>query len=63
MTDARPVVVMLLPASDYDPTESAVIWDRLIASAYADLPSGVANRTSAPDAISLSQITADSVGS
>lgn len=32
MTDARPVVVMLLPASDYDPTESAVIWDRLTAS-------------------------------
>jgi len=32
MTDARPVVVMLLPASDYDPTESAVIWDRLFAS-------------------------------
>lgn len=32
MNEARPVVVMLLPASDYDPTESAVIWDRLTAS-------------------------------
>jgi putative intracellular protease/amidase len=32
VTDARPVVVMLLPASDYDPTESAVIWERLTAS-------------------------------
>lgn len=28
----RPVVVMLLPAVDYDPTESAVIWDGLTTS-------------------------------
>lgn len=29
MNQTRPVVVMLLPARDYDPTESAVIWDGL----------------------------------
>src|SRR6476619_5514414 len=32
MTDARPTVVMLLPAADYDPTEPAVIWHRLTES-------------------------------
>jgi putative intracellular protease/amidase len=32
MNEARPTVVMLLPAVDYDPTESAVIWDGLTAS-------------------------------
>jgi putative intracellular protease/amidase len=32
MKQSRPVVVMLLPALDYDPTESAVIWDGLTAS-------------------------------
>jgi putative intracellular protease/amidase len=32
MNESRPVVVMLLPAVDYDPTESAVIWERLTAS-------------------------------
>jgi putative intracellular protease/amidase len=29
MNESRPAVVMLLPAVDYDPTESAVIWDAL----------------------------------
>ena len=29
MNDTRQAVVMLLPAVDYDPTESAVIWDGL----------------------------------
>jgi putative intracellular protease/amidase len=37
-----PVVVMLLPAADYDPTESAVIWDALITS-------GVEVRFATPD--------------
>jgi putative intracellular protease/amidase len=32
VTENRPAVVMLLPAVDYDPTESAVIWDALTAS-------------------------------
>lgn len=32
MNQSRPVVVMLLPAVDYDPTESAVIWDELTGS-------------------------------
>jgi putative intracellular protease/amidase len=32
MNQATPVVVMLLPALDYDPTESAVIWDDLTTS-------------------------------
>jgi putative intracellular protease/amidase len=32
MNESRPVVVMLLPALDYDPTESAVVWDGLAAS-------------------------------
>jgi putative intracellular protease/amidase len=32
MTKSRPAVVMLLPAVDYDPTESAVIWDALTTS-------------------------------
>jgi putative intracellular protease/amidase len=32
MTEGRPTVVMLLPATDYDPTESAVIWEALTAS-------------------------------
>jgi putative intracellular protease/amidase len=29
MSPSKPVVLMLLPALDYDPTESAVIWDGL----------------------------------
>jgi hypothetical protein len=29
MSRSKPVVLMLLPAKDYDPTESAVIWDGL----------------------------------
>ncbi|MEZ0050204.1 putative intracellular protease/amidase [Mycobacterium sp. MAA66] len=29
MSRSKPVVLMLLPAMDYDPTESAVIWDGL----------------------------------
>ncbi|GAC1408174.1 MAG: hypothetical protein NVS4B6_10880 [Mycobacterium sp.] len=33
MNDTRQAVVMLLPAVDYDPTESAVIWDGLTAAA------------------------------
>lgn len=37
-----PVVVMLLPAVDYDPTESAVIWDALTTS-------GVEVRFATPD--------------
>lgn len=32
MSDTRQPVVMLLPAVDYDPTESAVIWDGLTAA-------------------------------
>jgi putative intracellular protease/amidase len=32
MSQPKPVVLMLLPALDYDPTESAVIWDALTAS-------------------------------
>jgi putative intracellular protease/amidase len=32
MNDVHQDVVMLLPAVDYDPTESAVIWDRLTAA-------------------------------
>jgi putative intracellular protease/amidase len=32
MNASRPAVVMLLPAVDYDPTESAVIWDALTSS-------------------------------
>jgi putative intracellular protease/amidase len=32
MNEAAPAVVMLLPAADYDPTESAVIWDALTTS-------------------------------
>jgi putative intracellular protease/amidase len=32
VNEASPVVVMLLPAVDYDPTESAVIWDALTSS-------------------------------
>ncbi len=42
MNESRPVVVMLLPAFDYDPTESAVIWDGLITS-------GVDVRFATPD--------------
>jgi putative intracellular protease/amidase len=42
MNEARPVVVMLLPARDYDPTESAVIWQALTAS-------GVDVRFATPD--------------
>lgn len=30
MSRSKPVVLMLLPATDYDPTESAVIWDGLV---------------------------------
>ena len=30
MSRSKPVVLMLLPALDYDPTESAVIWDGLV---------------------------------
>lgn len=37
-----PVVVMLLPAVDYDPTESAVIWDALTTS-------GIEVRFATPD--------------
>lgn len=29
MSRSKPVVLMLLPAMDYDPTESAVVWDCL----------------------------------
>jgi putative intracellular protease/amidase len=32
MNDVRQAVVMLLPAGDYDPTESAVVWDALTAA-------------------------------
>ncbi|MDR3662661.1 MAG: type 1 glutamine amidotransferase domain-containing protein [Mycobacterium sp.] len=32
MSQSKPVVLMLLPAMDYDPTESAVIWDGLTAA-------------------------------
>jgi putative intracellular protease/amidase len=32
MNDTRHAVVMLLPAVDYDPTESAIIWDGLTAA-------------------------------
>ncbi|MUL67857.1 hypothetical protein BOO86_25525 [Mycobacterium sp. CBMA 234] len=32
MSRSNPVVLMLLPAMDYDPTESAVIWDALTAA-------------------------------
>jgi putative intracellular protease/amidase len=32
MSRSKPVVLMLLPALDYDPTESAVIWDALTAA-------------------------------
>lgn len=32
MSRSKPVVLMLLPALDYDPTESAVIWDALAAA-------------------------------
>jgi putative intracellular protease/amidase len=32
MNESQPTVVMLLPAADYDPTESAVIWDGLTTS-------------------------------
>jgi len=32
LNEVRPAVVMLLPAADYDPTESAVIWDALTTS-------------------------------
>ena len=42
MNESRPVVVMLLPALDYDPTESAVIWDGLTTS-------GVDVRFATPD--------------
>jgi putative intracellular protease/amidase len=42
MNEARPVVVMLLPALDYDPTESAVICEALTAS-------GVDVRFATPD--------------
>jgi len=42
MSESRPEVVMLLPAVDYDPTESAVIWHALTAS-------GVDVRFATPD--------------
>lgn len=32
MSRSKPIVLMLLPALDYDPTESAVIWDALTAA-------------------------------
>jgi len=42
MSEPRPAVVMLLPAVDYDPTESAVIWDALTTS-------GIEVRFATPD--------------
>jgi putative intracellular protease/amidase len=42
MNETRPAVVMLLPAVDYDPTESAVIWDALTSS-------GIEVRFATPD--------------
>jgi putative intracellular protease/amidase len=42
MNQSPPVVVMLLPALDYDPTESAVIWEGLTGS-------GVDVRFATPD--------------
>ena len=42
MNESRPAVVMLLPAVDYDPTESAVIWDALTSS-------GIEVRFATPD--------------
>jgi len=42
MNESRPAVVMLLPAVDYDPTESAVIWDALTSS-------GIGVRFATPD--------------
>ena len=42
MSEPRPTVVMLLPAVDYDPTESAVIWEALTTS-------GIEVRFATPD--------------